>query len=141
MLRFEIEKDMIEGKLKVKDLPEIWNSKMKEYLGITPKTDSEGVLQDIHWSGGEVGYFPTYSLGTFLSAQWAERINNLPPSSEGKQFKINNYKQTEEWLKEHVHRYGSTYTLQGLLAKNKMKFDPSVNLKYLKEKYGKIYGF
>ena len=134
MLRFEIEKGIIEGKLKVKDLPEIWNSKMKEYLGITPKTDSEGVLQDIHWSGGSVGYFPTYSLGTFLGAQWEDEIQNS-------KFKVDNYEQTEKWLKEHIHKYGSTYTLEELLKKNNMKFDPKINLTYLQNKYSKIYGF
>ncbi len=134
MLRFEIEKGIIEGKLKVKDLPEIWNSKMKEYLGVSPKSDSEGVLQDIHWSGGSVGYFPTYSLGTFLGAQWEERINNS-------ELRINNYEGIEKWLKEHIHKYGSTYTLQDLLKKNKMEFDPKVNLDYLEKKYSKIYGF
>jgi len=134
MLRFEIEKGLIEGKLKVKDLPEIWNTKMKEYLGIKPKNDSEGVLQDVHWSGGMVGYFPTYSLGTFLGAQWEQKMLNA-------KCQMINIKKTETWLKEHVHQYGSTYTLQDLLAKNKMQFDPTVNLKYLREKYSGIYNF
>jgi carboxypeptidase Taq len=134
MLRYEIEKGLIEGKLKVKDLPEIWNVKMKEYLGIVPKKDSDGVLQDVHWSGGMVGYFPTYSLGTFLGAQFENQM-------ESGNWKMENVEQTKGWLKSHVHRYGSTYTLQDLLAKNKMKYDPKVNLKYLEEKYSKIYGF
>lgn len=132
MLRFEIEKGIIEGKLKVKDLPEIWREKMKEYLGIVPKTDSEGVLQDIHWSGGSVGYFPTYSLGTFLGAQWEAEISNK---------QITKYANIEKWLQEHIHKYGSTYTLEELLKKNKMKFDPTVNLNYLQKKYSKIYDF
>jgi carboxypeptidase Taq len=134
MLRYEIEKGIIEGKLKVKDLPEIWNAKMKEYLGITPKRASDGALQDIHWSMGSVGYFPTYSLGTFLGAQWEDRIENS-------ELIINNYKQVEKWLGEHIHQYGSTYTLEDLLKKNKMVYDPKVNLKYLEAKYSKIYGF
>lgn len=134
MLRFEIEKGLIEGKIKVSDLPEIWNAKMKEYFGLTPKTQSEGVLQDIHWSGGAVGYFPTYSLGTFLSAQWKEKITNSKSQ-------ITNYEITEKWLGEHIHKFGSTYTLEDLLKINQMKFDPEVNLKYLEEKYSKIYGF
>ena len=132
MLRYEIEKGIIENKLKVHDLPEIWNAKMKEYLRITPKTDSEGVLQDIHWSMGSVGYFPTYSLGTFLGAQWEQQINNEQMSE---------YANIEKWLKEHIHKYGSTYNLADLLKKNKMRFDPSVNLRYLEEKYSKIYNF
>lgn len=133
MLRFEIEKGLIEGKLKIKDLPEIWNAKMKEYLGIVPKRASDGALQDIHWSMGSVGYFPTYSMGTFLSAQWADKMNN--------ELRIMNYAKTEGWLKNHIHKYGSTYTLQDLLKKNGMKLDPTVNLKYLEEKYSKLYGF
>jgi carboxypeptidase Taq len=134
MLRFEIEKGLIEGKMNVKDLPEIWNSKMKEYLGIKPKSDSEGVLQDVHWSNGMVGYFPTYSLGTFLGAQWENKM-------EDDKWKLENLDEMKSWLGEHIHQYGSTYTLQDLLVKNKMKYDPAVNLKYLQEKYGKIYGF
>jgi len=135
MLRFEIEKDIIEGKLKVKDIREVWNTKMKEYLGVVPKKDSEGVLQDIHWSGGSVGYFPTYSLGTFLSAQWREKMSNKQI------FKSTNYDKTKAWLEQNIHIYGSIYTMDELLKKNKMKYDPSVNLNYLQEKYSKLYEF
>lgn len=124
-LRFEIERGVVEGKIKFKDIRDVWNSKMKDYLGIAPKKDSEGILQDIHWSGGSVGYFPTYSLGTFLSAQWKEKIIGDP----------------KKWLGDNIHKFGSTYTLNELLMKNKMKFDPTVNLKYLEEKYSKIYKF
>lgn len=131
MLRYEIEKGIIEKKLKVKDLPEIWNEKMKEYLGVSPSGDSEGVLQDIHWSMGNVGYFPTYSMGTFLGAQWEQKL--------GVGNSMLNIGKIEGWLKEHIHQYGSTYTLQDLLAKNKMHFDPQVNIKYLEAKYSEIY--
>lgn len=133
MLRYEIEKGIIEGKLKIKDVKEIWNVKMKEYLGITPKKDSDGVLQDIHWSGGTVGYFPTYSLGTFLGAQWEEKVS--------KEVSNMDIKSIERWLQEHIHKYGNTYTLNDLLKKNKMKFDPKVNLDYLQNKYSQIYNF
>ncbi len=139
MLRFEIEKGIIEGRMKVRDLPEIWRTKMLEYLEIAPQSESEGALQDIHWSGGMVGYFPTYSLGTFLGAQWEEKISQI--SKLKSQSYISNLKSVEIWLGEHIHKYGSTYTLSDLLKKNGMKFDPSVNLNYLKEKYSKIYGF
>ncbi|KKU09762.1 MAG: hypothetical protein UX13_C0031G0001, partial [Candidatus Woesebacteria bacterium GW2011_GWB1_45_5] len=134
MLRFEIEKALIEGKMKVKDLPEIWRSKMEDYLEISPQSQSEGVLQDVHWSGGMVGYFPTYSLGTFLGAQWESKLTKEKDSA----LNINHIK---NWLREHIHQYGSTYTLDQLLKINKMKFDPEVNLNYLKTKYSKIYGF
>lgn len=142
-LRFEIEKGLIEGKLKINDIQEIWNTKMKEYLGITPKTDKEGVLQDIHWAHGSVGYFPTYSLGTFLGSQWEEKITKeeisraWPTLSD----KNNEYIKIENWLKAKIHKWGSTYTLKDLLAKNKMKFDPNINIKYLQDKYSKIYNF
>jgi carboxypeptidase Taq len=138
MVRFEVEKALIEGKLKVADLPEFWSSKIKEYLGVIPKNDSEGVLQDIHWSGGSIGYFPTYSLGTFLSAQWASEISK---SANLQISKLENYEQIKNWLGEHVHKYGSTYTLEDLLKKIGMTFDPKVNLKHLEEKYAKLYGF
>ncbi len=133
MVRFEVEKALIEGKMKVSDLPEFWSAKIKEYLGVAPKNDSEGILQDIHWSGGSIGYFPTYSLGTFLSAQWAGEMNQ--------ELRIMNYAGIKNWLGEHVHKYGSTYTLEDLLKKNGMKFDPKVNLKHLEEKYSKLYDF
>ncbi len=139
MLRFEIEKGLIESRFKTRDLREIWNAKMKEYLGVMPKRDSDGPLQDVHWSGGAVGYFPTYSLGTFLGAQWEREISQI---SNGKyQNYISNLKTIKNWLGKHIHQYGSTYTLGDLLKKNGMKFDPSVNLKYLEAKYSKIYGF
>ena len=83
---------------------------------------------------GNVGYFPTYSLGTFLGAQWEQQIKSS-------KLKINNYEEIKKWLRLHIHQYGSTYTMSDLLKKNKMKFDPEVNLRYLREKYGKIYGF
>lgn len=73
MLRFEIEQDLIEGKTQPEDLPAIWNQKMKEYLGIVPPTDAEGVLQDVHWSFGAFGYFPTYTLGNLYSIQFLNR--------------------------------------------------------------------
>ena len=82
MLRLELEIGMVEGKLRIKDLPEIWNSRMQEYLGILPPNDSLGVLQDMHWSGGAVGYFSTYALGNLVSAQLWEKINSDLPDLE-----------------------------------------------------------
>lgn len=137
MLRYEIEKGIIEGSLKASDLREIWNSKMKEYLGVVPKRASDGALQDIHWAGGMVGYFPTYSLGTFLGAQWEEKVRQ---EVKGKSLE-ENVNKIEEMLQKFIHRYGSTYTLEELLKKNEMKYDPQVNIKYLFDKYSKIYGF
>ena len=140
MIRFEIEKGLIEGKLKVKDLPEIWRAKMKEYLGITPKTDREGVLQDIHWSSGSIGYFPTYSIGTFLSGLIKYEIEkdigdlgNLIKSEDG-------IKKIQDWLKEKIHQYGGTYTMKELVKKSFGKdFSPSYFLSYLEKKYKEVY--
>jgi carboxypeptidase Taq len=75
MLRLELEIAMVEGRIEIKDLPEIWNTKMEEYLGVTPPNDAKGVLQDVHWSGGAIGYFSTYALGNLISAQLWEKIN------------------------------------------------------------------
>ncbi|MBE8359543.1 carboxypeptidase M32, partial [Leptospira interrogans serovar Pomona] len=69
ILRFEIERELINGKIQVPELPEVWNSKMKELFGITVSSDKEGILQDVHWSAGAFGYFPTYTLGNIYSAQ------------------------------------------------------------------------
>jgi carboxypeptidase Taq len=107
---------------------------MQEYLGIVPNRVSDGVLQDIHWSMGSVGYFPTYSLGTFLGAQWEDQIQKSKVKSQ-------NYKDIELWLRDRIHQFGSTYTLEELLKKNKIVYDPSVNLTYLQNKYSKIYNF
>jgi carboxypeptidase Taq len=135
MLRFEIEKALVEKSIKVQDLPEIWNHKMNEYLGVVPKTDSEGVLQDIHWSMGSIGYFPTYSMGTALSAQLRSYMEN---DLGGLQDLITNkkYVKIKKWLGEKIHLFGPTYTMKDLLKKQfNAELDPSFLLKYLENKY------
>lgn len=140
MIRFEIEKMMIERKVDVKDLPEIWNSKYREYLGIKPKNYGEGILQDIHWSMGAIGYFPTYSMGTVLSAFWAKKIeeevgniSKLVKTSEG-------IKKIQKWLKENVHQYGPTYTVKDLLKKKfNTEFSVEYWKEYIREKYMELY--
>jgi carboxypeptidase Taq len=140
MIRFEIEKDLIEGKIEVKDLPKIWNTKYKEYLGIEPETDSQGVLQDIHWSCGSFGYFPTYSTGTVLSATWAELIEkdlgsiNEIVSSRGGISKI------KKWLRKNLHAYGNTYPFNDMVKKATGKeFSTEPWKKYLEAKYKALY--
>ena len=79
MLRLELEIEMLEGAVEIRDLPEAWNTRMREYLGVTPPNDSAGVLQDIHWSGGSIGYFPTYALGNLISVQlWEKILADIP---------------------------------------------------------------
>jgi carboxypeptidase Taq len=134
-LRFDLEKELIEGKIKVADLPGIWRERMKEYLGVKPKTDTEGVLQDIHWSMGAFGYFPTYSLGTFVSGmvrkKLEEDLGELPglisPDGVG---------EIQQWLKQKIHRFGATYQPKKLLEKSLgKKFDSQPLIDYLKSKY------
>ncbi len=139
MLRMEIEIGLIENSIDSKDLPEIWNAKMKEYLGITPPNNSLGVLQDVHWSGGMIGYFPTYALGNLISAQlWEKMISDHP--SIPNEIQEGDFSQILGWLRENIHQYGSKYEPQELLQKitgNKLSAEPYI--RYIKSKYSKIY--
>jgi len=114
LLRVEIEMALMEGKLAVKDLPEVWNEKTREYLGITPPDNKRGVLQDIHWSAGLVGSFPTYTIGNIMSAQWfAAARRDLPGMDSALQ--QGNYAPLFGWLREHVYQYGRTFSASELL--------------------------
>lgn len=135
ILRFELEKDLISGKLNVKDIPDFWNQKMEEYLGIKPKNYSEGCLQDIHWSWGLFGYFPTYLLGNLYAGQLYQSFK-----AHHKDFKIKIAQGQlifiKDWLKEHVHQYGRIYPQDELLTKATEKhLSPEPFKKYLIEKY------
>lgn len=135
ILRFELEQLLIEGKLKVKDLPEAWNEKMKELLGISPKSDDEGCLQDIHWSMGAFGYFPTYTLGNMYAAHLFEAFNKQHPDWEKKvaQGQLNFIKQ---WLNENVHQHGRRYSSMELLKNVTGKdFTATPFITYLEKKY------
>ncbi len=139
LIRFEIEKGLIEGKIKVKDLSKVWNDKYEEYLGVRPKNDSEGVLQDIHWSHGSIGYFPTYSFGTALSAMWKDSMEKDIGKIEDV-IKNGELRKIHDWLKANIHSYGSTYTFNELVKKTTGKnFSSEYLLNYLKNKYYKIY--
>lgn len=113
LIRYEIEKALIEGSLEVKDLKKVWNKKYKEYLGVAPKDDATGVLQDIHWSHGSFGYFPTYSLGSFYAAQLFAQANKDIPKLE-KQIAIGNTQVLLDWLREKIHRHGRRYEAEEL---------------------------
>jgi carboxypeptidase Taq len=140
MLRLEIEIALMEGTLAVKDLPDAWNSRIHEYLGLTPPNDALGVLQDIHWSGGMIGYFSTYALGNLVSAQLWERINqDIPDLSE--QIRQGKFEPLLGWLRENIHCYGSKYEPQELVQRiTGSKIDPAPYMRYLTAKFGKIYG-
>jgi carboxypeptidase Taq len=140
MLRFEMENALLEGKLAVKDAPDAWNTKMKDYLGIVPPNDAEGILQDVHWSSGLVGYFPTYSLGNFLSLQyWEKALKDVP--SIPAEIERGNYAPLLTWLNENIHRYGRKYwpaELTQRVTGEPIQIQPF--MRYLKAKYSEIYG-
>jgi carboxypeptidase Taq len=140
MLRLELEIALIEGKLAVKDLPDAWNSTIKEYLGVTPPNDAQGVLQDIHWSSGYIGYFPTYALGNLVSAQlWEVIRRDIPGLAE--QIRAGKFEALLAWLREKVHKHGRKFEPQELVQKiTGSKIDPAPYLRYLKEKFSQIYG-
>jgi carboxypeptidase Taq len=140
MLRFEIELGMIEGKLKASELPEVWNAKMQEYLRITPKNDAEGVMQDVHWSEGLIGYFPTYSLGNILSVQLLQTARKDLGDLEG-QWATGEYAPLLGWLREHVHQYGKRDLPPALIERvtgSPLTAKPYVA--YLTRKFSELYG-
>jgi carboxypeptidase Taq len=140
MLRLELEIGMVDGKIAVKDLPEIWNTKMQENLGITPPDDAKGVLQDIHWSAGLVGYFSTYALGNLVSAQLWEKINKDIPAL-GDQIRKGNFSELLAWLRKNIHQYGHKYEPQKLVQMvTGAKITPEPYVRYLTKKYSEIYG-
>jgi len=140
VIRFEIERDLVRGDLDVDDVPEVWNDKYEEYLGIRPDTDSEGCLQDIHWSHGNFGYFPTYSLGSVMAAQLFEaaeaEIDDLDAKiAEGE------FGDLHDWLGENVHQHGSRYETNELVEHATGEdFSADAFLDYVDEKYGELYG-
>ncbi|MFZ5822416.1 MAG: carboxypeptidase M32 [Chloroflexota bacterium] len=140
MLRLELEIAMIEGAVQVKDLPEVWNSKMKEYLGILPPNDAKGVLQDIHWSGGALGYFSTYALGNLISVQlWEKIVADIPDLAD--QIRQGKFEALLGWLRGNIHVYGSKFEPQELVQRaTGSKIDPAPYVRYLQQKYGEIYG-
>ncbi|MGC5325012.1 carboxypeptidase M32 [Brevibacillus sp. SYSU BS000544] len=105
MIRYEIEKGLINQTIEVGDLPTIWNEKMKEYLGVVPANDADGVLQDVHWAGGSFGYFPTYSLGNVYAAQFANTMEKEIPNYNDT-LQSGNFAPVRDWLKEKIHRHG-----------------------------------
>lgn len=140
ILRFEIERGLVEGTISTSEVPRIWNNKMKEYLGVTPADDAEGCLQDVHWSAGYAGYFPTYTLGAMSAVQIFEAAKSQLPELD-QQIARGEFAPLRAWLREKVHEVGSLYpTADELLEVVTGKpLDPSIFLRYLKEKYTKLY--
>lgn len=139
MLRFELELALLEGELSVEALPAAWNAKVQEYLGLTPPDDAEGVLQDVHWSAGLIGYFPTYSLGNLLSVQLLDAARKVPEIAAG--IERADYAPLREWLRVNVHQYGRRRTPGQIVeAATGAPLSADAYVAYLHEKYGDIYG-
>lgn len=138
IIRYEIEKMFLDGNIDVMKLPEIWNQKYEEYLGVTPSNDKEGILQDVHWSMGSIGYFPSYALGSAVAAQIYYHIKTLMPFEQ--YLKEGNLAPIREYLKEHIHRFGATKnTNEILMDMMGEELNADYYVRYLKEKYTRIY--
>ncbi len=135
LLRYRLEKMMIAGEVNVADLPDLWNNQMEELLGIVPKRYSEGILQDIHWSGGMIGYFPTYALGTVLAAQIYHHIQtDIPEFHE--HIRNGKFEEIKKYLEEKIHRFGKTYPPKELFRKS-FGEEPTSKyfIEYIQKKY------
>jgi len=139
MLRLEVEIGLMEGTINVADLPEIWNTKMEDYLGMVPPNDAQGVLQDVHWSSGMIGYFPTYALGNLASVQlWDKMLDEYPNIPD--EIANGKFDTILGWMREKVHQYGSKFEPQEIMLKaTGSKITPEPYMGYLKKKYGEIY--
>ena len=139
ILRFEIEVDLIEGKMAVGDVPEAWNAKMKSYLGLDVPDDAHGCLQDIHWAHGGMGYFPTYALGNLYGAQLFERILEDVPDLWG-HVEAGRFRPLLDWLRAHVHTYGRR-KLAPEIVRDATGREPGAEayLRYLETKYSALY--
>lgn len=139
IIRYEIENDLINNKIKVEDLPEIWNGKYKEYLGVEPESDDEGVLQDIHWAAGYFGFFPSYFMANLISAQFMatieEEVGSIDKLLEDGRLDI-----IHKWVSENVHSYGAIYSPTELVEKATGKpLESKYYINYLRNKYFEVY--
>ena len=140
MLRVELEAALIDGSLRVRDLPETWNAKMLEYLGINPPNDAQGVLQDIHWSAGYFGSFPTYTVGNVMASQFFEAARSQRPNLEDP-FELGDYRPLRQWLTEYIYRHGRRLSPHELLERASGRgLDAKPYLDYLETKFSKLYG-
>ncbi|HZU40660.1 MAG TPA: carboxypeptidase M32 [Solirubrobacteraceae bacterium] len=140
VLRFELEQELVEGRLRVEELPEAWNARFAEYLGLEVTDDALGVLQDVHWAAGLIGYFPTYALGNLIAGQLWRRVHADVPDLD-EQIAAGELSGLREWLREHVHRHGAKFRMPELVQRvtgGPVQVEPFVS--YLKDKLGAVYG-
>lgn len=140
IIRFELEQALINDDLPIKDLPAAWNQKYRDYLGIEPPSDADGVLQDVHWSAALIGYFPTYALGNLYAAQfYAQAAKDVGPLDE--QFERGDFAPLFDWLREKIHRSGRCYTASELVENiSGEPLSHAALIAYLREKYTSYYG-
>lgn len=138
MIRYEIEKLLLENKVLVKDLPALWNKKYEEYMGLVPENDAEGVLQDVHWSEGLFGYFPSYALGSAYASQFAHAIRK--EFDLAGDLKKGDFSRVIGWLKDHIHKYGRLLNPAEIIEKATGEpFNPKYYTEYLEEKFSELY--
>ena len=141
IIRFQIEKDLFSDKTDVHELPETWNQKYTEYLGVKVENDSEGVMQDTHWASGLYGYFPTYALGNIYTGQLLATLKKDMPNWS-QRLAQGNLEDIKQWLTKNVYSYGDLYDPADLIQKvTGKKLDAEPYLKYLREKYSELHGF
>ncbi|MEP6977584.1 MAG: carboxypeptidase M32 [Thermoleophilia bacterium] len=135
ILRFELEQELLAGTLPLDDLPEAWNARMKEYIGIDVPNDADGVLQDMHWASGHLGYFPTYALGNVISVQiWNAALEAIPDIPQ--QVAQGEFAPLREWLTENLYRHGRKFTPVEMLERiTGSRIDPEPYLAYLRDKH------
>jgi carboxypeptidase Taq len=139
MLRVDIEAALVDGSLQVRDLPEAWNAKIKAYLGLDVPSNRLGVLQDVHWSSGQIGTFCNYTIGNVMAGQLFEAATRQAQVSDG--LSQADYTPLREWMTEHVHQHGRRYTRNELLVRATGRpLDPAPYISHLTRKYSDIYG-
>jgi carboxypeptidase Taq len=140
LLRFELENELLEGSLRVAELPDAWNARVRSYLGIEVPSDREGVLQDVHWSGVSFAIFPGYTLGNLMGAQLMERIRVEIPAVEG-HIEKGEFGVLLRWLQSNVYRHGRKFTPNELMERVTGKpLSPEPWIAYVRKKFGALYG-
>jgi carboxypeptidase Taq len=139
ILRFELEKKLLSGDLAVDDLPAEWNRLSQEIIGLTPESDTKGVLQDVHWSAGMFGYFPSYCLGNMIAAQlWYKVLEEIPGLTSD--FTEGKFDRLLSWLRQNIHQYGKQFDTQDLVARvTGEPINPQYLIRYLKDRYLPLY--
>jgi carboxypeptidase Taq len=140
MLRFEMEQDLLNGTIAVENANEVWNERFEKYFGVRPPSDRQGILQDVHWSWGMFGYFPTYALGTVLSVQLFDTAVRAHPEIP-EQIARGDFSTLHGWLTENLYRFGSTYEPNELIERATGRpLEARPYLQYITSKFGEIYG-